>query len=95
MQQEQITTAIASDQHWLVYILECSDGTFYTGITNHLERRLRQHNSGHASRCTRSRLPVILIYQEQCADRSRALAREFAIKSLTRTGKQKLIATIT
>jgi len=77
---------------WLVYILECSDGSFYTGITKQLERRLQQHNSGRASRCTRGRLPVKVIYHEQCAGRSQALSREMAIKALTRAAKQKLVS---
>jgi predicted GIY-YIG superfamily endonuclease len=94
MQEVEIIHAIASEKFWLVYILECSDGSFYTGITNHLERRLQQHNSGRASRYTRSRLPVTVIYHELCTDRPQALSRELAIKSLTRTNKQKLIATI-
>ncbi len=91
MQTEQDIHAGPNGQSWLVYILECNDGSFYTGITNQLERRLRQHNSGRASRCTRSRLPVKVIYQESCANRSQALSREMTIKSLTRVGKQKLI----
>ncbi|MEO7558186.1 MAG: GIY-YIG nuclease family protein [Gammaproteobacteria bacterium] len=84
-------SACAGDP-WQVYILECSDGSFYTGITKQLERRLQQHNSGRASRCTRSRLPVKVIYHEQCTGRSQALSREMAIKTLTRTAKQKLVA---
>lgn len=91
MPEEQNASAITQQQSWLVYILECNDGSFYTGITNELERRLRQHNNGSASRCTRSRLPVKVIYQECCASRSQALSREMAIKSLTRAGKQKLM----
>lgn len=76
---------------WLLYILECSDGSLYTGITNELERRVRQHNDGLASRCTRSRRPVKVVYLEDCASRSDALSREYAIKSLSRADKQRLI----
>ncbi|MEO5702794.1 MAG: GIY-YIG nuclease family protein [Gammaproteobacteria bacterium] len=91
MRKEQDMYAITPEETWLVYMLECSDGSFYTGITNHLERRLLQHNSGRASRYTRSRLPVKVIYQEICINRAQALSREMTIKSLTRTNKQQLI----
>ena len=64
--------AAAADQPWFVYIIECSDGSFYTGITNDLERRQQQHNEGTASRYTRSRRPVTLRYQEVCESRSQA-----------------------
>lgn len=78
---------------WWVYILECSDGSLYTGITNELDRRLKQHNAGRASRCTRVRLPVRLVYREQRASRAAALSREYAIKALSRPDKQKLVRT--
>jgi len=76
---------------WFLYILRCKDNTFYTGITTDLERRLDQHNNGTASRCTRSRLPVVRVYQEACADRSDALKRECAVKKLTREEKKQLM----
>ncbi len=78
---------------WFVYILRCADGTLYTGITNNLERRVRQHNAGTASRYTRSRLPVTLIYQESQPHKSAALKRELEIKALSRKAKKQLIAT--
>ena len=74
-----------------VYILECGDGTYYTGWTTDLENRLKTHNSGTGAKYTRSRLPVRLIYSEEVADRSAALKREAAIKKLTRAKKEKLI----
>jgi predicted GIY-YIG superfamily endonuclease len=77
---------------WKVYILECADGSFYTGITKDLERRLAQHQAGRAARYTRSRLPVVLRYRERCADRSAALVREARIKALSRKGKERLVA---
>ncbi|MDC4205132.1 MAG: GIY-YIG nuclease family protein [Candidatus Manganitrophus sp.] len=77
--------------NWVVYIIECSDRTFYTGITNDLARRLAQHNTGRASRYTRTRRPVQIIYQERCISRSEASIREWAIKSLSRREKEKLI----
>jgi len=78
---------------WQVYILRCSDDSFYTGITNNLDRRLKQHLRGTASRYTRSRLPVELLYSEPQADHSSALKREFAIKQLPRKEKERLIHT--
>jgi len=76
---------------WCLYILRCRDNTFYTGITTDLGRRLQQHNDGTASRYTRSRRPVVRIYQEPCADRSKALKRECAVKKLSRTAKELLV----
>jgi predicted GIY-YIG superfamily endonuclease len=76
---------------WVVYIVQCADGTFYTGISNNLERRLKQHNAGTASRYTRYRLPVTLIYQEVQPTKSAALKRELEIKKLSRKAKQRLI----
>ncbi|MCX7406619.1 MAG: GIY-YIG nuclease family protein [Planctomycetales bacterium] len=76
---------------WFVYILRCADDTLYTGISIDLIRRCDQHNAGTASRYTRSRLPVVLVYQETQATRSLALKREFAIKALSRKQKELLI----
>ena len=76
---------------WFVYLLRCRDDSLYTGITTDLARRLKQHNSGTASRYTRSRLPVVLVYQECQASRSLALKRELAIKGLSRNEKNSLV----
>jgi len=76
---------------WCVYIVECADGTFYTGITTDLERRVGEHNAGTGARYTRSRRPVVLRYVEPQPNRSHASAREHRIKSLSRAGKQTLI----
>jgi putative endonuclease len=73
------------------YILECSDGTYYTGWSTEPERRLCQHNRGAGARYTRSRRPVRLVYVEELPDKSAALKRERAIKALSRPRKQKLI----
>ncbi len=78
-------------EQWFVYIVQCADDSFYTGITKDLERRVKQHNAGTASRYTRSRLPVTLEYQEEQPNQSSALKREFAIKALSRKAKQVLI----
>lgn len=81
-----------SSSNWQVYILECADGSLYTGIARDTQARLIQHNAGCGARYTRSRLPVRLVHQEVAADRSAALRRESAIKSLPRAGKLQLIA---
>jgi putative endonuclease len=76
---------------WVVYIVECRDGSYYTGISNDIARRLEEHNAGTASRYTRSRRPVVLRYQETVGERSEALMRECAVKLLTRKEKIELI----
>lgn len=80
-----------SEKPWMVYIMECSDGSFYTGVTNDIERRQKQHNEGTASRYTRSRRPVILRYQELCGSRSQALIRECSLRLLSRKEKEALV----
>ncbi|MDD5136765.1 MAG: GIY-YIG nuclease family protein [Candidatus Omnitrophica bacterium] len=76
---------------WKVYILKCSDGSLYTGITTDLEKRLKSHNKGTASKYTRSKRPVIMVRREFFADESSARKREAAIKKLSRQDKLKLI----
>lgn len=85
--------ASKSDGNWFVYLLRCADGSLYTGISNDVPRRLERHNAGTASRYTRSRLPVVLVYQEAQATRGLALKRELAIKALSRQAKESLIRT--
>jgi len=80
-----------SGNKWFVYLLRCGDGTLYTGITKDVGRRCEQHNAGTASRYTRSRLPVALVYRESQASRSLALKREAAIKAMSRPEKESLI----
>ena len=77
---------------WLVYLLRCSDGSLYTGITNDLPKRLKAHATGKASKYTRSRLPVRLAYSEPQRSKSAALKREAAIKKLPRRMKLTLVA---
>jgi putative endonuclease len=77
---------------YYVYILECRDGSLYTGISNRLAERVEKHNTGKASRCTAARRPVRLIYSEEQPDKSAALKREAAIKNLSRLEKMALIA---
>ncbi|MGA2256630.1 MAG: UV DNA damage repair endonuclease UvsE [Thermoguttaceae bacterium] len=80
-----------TDGSWFVYLLRCVDGSLYTGITNDVPRRLKQHNAGTASRYTGSRLPAVLVYQEAQASHSHALKRELAIKGLSRQEKESMI----
>ena len=82
---------VFSSMSFYCYILECADGTYYTGWTTDPERRLRQHNAGNGARYTRTRRPVRLAYVEPLPDRSSAQKREIKIKKLTRTQKQALI----
>lgn len=78
-------------EKWYVYLLRCGDGSLYTGIAKDVARRCRQHNAGTASRYTRSRLPVHVVYQEDAASKSMALKREAAIKTMTRADKLAVI----
>lgn len=73
------------------YILKCSDGTYYTGWTNNLEKRLDAHNKGKGARYTRPRTPVTLAYYESFATKEEAMQREYQIKRLTRAQKELLI----
>lgn len=78
-------------EKYYTYILECADGSLYTGITNDTEKRLKVHNSGKGAKYTRGRLPVTLIYREEANTKGEALTRESQIKKLTREEKLKLI----
>lgn len=85
-------TAKKEESDWFVYILECNDNTLYTGITNNIEKRLEQHNSGiEGAKYTRPRRPVKYVYQERQENRSAATKREMAIKKLSRAKKLLLI----
>ncbi len=74
-----------------IYILECSDSTYYTGYTNNLEKRISVHNNWKWAKYTRWRLPVKLIYSESFEDESLARKREYAIKKLNREQKEALV----
>lgn len=76
---------------FFVYMLRCADGSLYTGWTTDLERRLNQHNQGTASKYTRARLPVTMVYHQEVDSRSEALKREWAIKKLSRSEKERLL----
>ena len=83
--------SVRQDKKHYVYILRCSDGTFYTGYTTDPERRVRVHNSGKGAKYTRPRRPVELIYTEEYDNKTEAQKREYAIKQLTRAEKEQLI----
>ena len=74
-----------------VYVLECDDGTYYTGYTTDPDRRLAEHNAGTGAKYTRGRTPVSLVHLESYADQSAAMAREYEIKQLRRSDKAALI----
>ena len=78
---------------WQVYMVRCRTGELYTGCTVDLERRVDQHNGGSASKFTRSRRPVVLVYHEECGSRSSALKRENQIKRMSRGQKMGLVQT--
>jgi putative endonuclease len=78
---------------WYVYILRCSDDTFYTGITTNIDRRLDEHNHGNnGARYTRARRPVRLVYAETCENRSQAQQREYRLRKLPRPEKLALVS---
>ena len=80
-----------AERAYVVYILECADGTLYTGVTTDMERRLSEHNEGDkGAKYTRARRPVKMRYQEACASRSIAQKREAEIRKLTRAQKLAL-----
>lgn len=74
-----------------VYILQCSDNSYYTGYTTDIQRRVKEHNDGNGSRITRSKLPAVLIHQESYDSKNEALKREAQIKSWPRAKKKTLI----
>ncbi|MDT3433880.1 GIY-YIG nuclease family protein [Haloarcula sp. 1CSR25-25] len=74
-----------------VYVLRCSDNTFYTGYTTDVERRVREHDAGDGAKYTRGRTPVELIHVESFDSQSAAMSREYEIKQYTRTEKERLV----
>ena len=73
------------------YIVRCRDGTLYTGWTNNLEKRMEAHNSGKGARYTKSRRPVKLVYYEEFETKEEAMSREYAIKHMKKSKKEKLL----
>ena len=76
---------------WFLYIIKCKDSSLYTGITTNLEKRLKQHNEGRATKYTRGRKPVKLVYSEICKNESKARRKESDVKKLPRKKKLELI----
>ncbi len=76
---------------WYLYILRCKDGTYYTGITTDVEKRLEAHRSGKGAKYTRGRGPLELVYSETCENHSHALKRECEVKKLPKEQKLQLI----
>jgi putative endonuclease len=74
-----------------VYVLECADGTLYTGYTTDVERRVAEHDAGEGATYTRGRTPVELVYTESFESKSAAMSREYEIKQLSRREKERLI----
>ena len=84
---------VISENNWIIYLLECGDKSLYCGITNDLERRLKQHRgeTKGGAKYTRSHQPCRLVYQEESLSRSKALLREAVIKKMTKEAKLALI----
>jgi putative endonuclease len=84
----------ANHPYWWVYIVQCSDDSYYTGITHNINQRIKQHNSGTkagGAKYTRARGPVQLVYLQQYSSHIEAARREIEIKKLKRTEKKELI----
>jgi putative endonuclease len=88
--QAALSVSAASEQ-WYCYMLQCADGTLYTGITNDVAKRVATHNSGKGAKYTRGRLPVVVVYSEPHPDRATASKREAEIKQLPRAEKLALV----
>ncbi len=82
---------MAPDGDHYVYVLECVDGSFYTGYTTDVQRRLAEHNDGEGAKYTRGRTPVELVYKESYGNRSSAMSREAEIKGFSRSRKERLV----
>jgi putative endonuclease len=82
---------MSTDGSHFVYVLECADGSFYTGYTTDVERRAAEHNAGEGAKYTRGRTPVEVIHAEAFEDRSAAMRREHEIKQLSRAEKERLV----
>ena len=88
-----VAMKISDKKLWLVYLLRCANNSLYCGVTNDLDKRLRQHNGDivGGAKYTRANRPCVLVYQEQVKNRSTALKRECDIKSMTRDEKLTLL----
>jgi putative endonuclease len=86
-------TGVDSEASHYVYVVECDDGTYYTGYTTDVERRVAEHNDGTGAKYTRGRRPVELVHVESFDTQSAAMQREYAIKQLRRPAKEQLVQT--
>jgi putative endonuclease len=82
---------VPEDAGHYVYVVQCSDGSYYTGYTTDVERRVAEHNEGEGAKYTRGRRPVTLVHVESFEDQSSAMQREYAIKQLRRGAKETLV----
>lgn len=82
---------MSADRSHFVYVLECSDGSFYTGYTTDVERRIEEHNAGAGAKYTRGRTPVEVLHTERFGSRSAAMKREHEIKGFSRARKERLV----
>ena len=89
MQMKNILTKVSELNY--TYFLKCKDGTYYTGWTNNLEKRQKDHNEGRGAKYTKARLPVSLIFYEKFQTKEEVIRRGYAIKHMTRSGKEHLI----
>ncbi len=91
-EEENKESAIGQVRPAFVYMVECADGTLYTGWTWDVTARVKRHNAGKGAKYTRAHLPVKLVYHEELPDEQAARRREYALKQLTRSQKLKLVA---
>ncbi len=85
------TTDSDGDADHYVYVLECADGSLYTGYTTDLERRVAEHNAGDGAKYTRGRTPVEVVHVEAFDTKSAAMSREYEVKQLSRAAKERLV----
>jgi len=79
-------------ESWYLYVVRCADGTLYTGIARNVEERLAMHERGRGARYTRGRGPLELCAVRRCANKGRALRLEHAVKKLSRSEKEAMLA---
>lgn len=87
---DSMTSVSDLESHYM-YIIECSDGTFYTGYTTDLDRRVSEHNKGDGAKYTQGRTPVELLYSEEFDTQSAAMSREYEVKQFSRGEKESLV----
>jgi putative endonuclease len=91
-EDDAVDAASDPEEGHYVYIVECRDGTYYTGYTTDVERRVEEHNAGEGAKYTRSRTPVEVVHVEAYGSKSAAMSREYRIKQFRRSRKERLVA---